>query len=79
MAEADQGSKELGEEHAKTKSISAFLHEGGTWNRFKHIAVTPVAQGGLELFLDETPEYMHVFGTGSPINMHERPDTTCAL
>ena len=76
---ADQVLAALGDDHRKTKAIASYLHEGGTWNRFKAIAVTPLDDGGLGLFRDASPEYAMVFGTGSPTNIDERPDTTCAV
>ena len=76
---ADQALHALGELHTKTKAISQFLHEGGTWNRFKTLAVTSQNDGGLGLFADGSPQYAHVFGTGTPRNIDERPDTTCSL
>jgi hypothetical protein len=76
---ADQGLIELGDLHIKTKAISAFLHESGTWNRFKSIAVADIADGGLALFPDASPAFAHMFGCGSPRSLDERPDTTAAL
>ena len=76
---ADQGLAECEELHDATKAISSYLHEGVTWNRLKALAVTSVADGGLALFGDGSPQFHEVFGRAPPKNMDERPDTTCAL
>ena len=69
----------MGELHDKTEAISAYLHEGGTWNRLKSIAVNSTADGGLGLFAEGSHDYHAMFGTSPPRNMDERPDTTAAL
>ena len=76
---ADQVLIAIGVHHESIKAISYYLHDGGTWNRLKSIAVQPPANGGLGLLVDGTPGYYDMFGQAPPRNMGERPDTTAAL
>eukprot|EP00973_Karenia_brevis_P001746 237924-Karenia_brevis.AAC.1 len=44
---ADQGLLEMTDVFEDTKAISAYLHDGSTWARFKALATQPTAAGGL--------------------------------
>ena len=76
---ADQVLNAIGDHHESIKAISYYLHDGGTWNRLKSIAVQAPLDGGLGLLTDGTPAYHDIFGKAPPRNMGERPDTTAAL
>ena len=76
---AEQGLADMGEHMKKVKAISAFLHESGTWNRMKTLAVTDPNCGGLGMCADGSHEYNRIFGQAPPKNMDERPDTTASL
>ena len=76
---ADQGLVAMGAVHDATQAISAYLHDGPTWNRLKAIAVHSVASGGLALFAEGSRAYHDVFSQAPPRSLAERPDTTVAL
>ncbi len=69
----------MGVLHEKTIAISAYLHESGTWNRMKSLAVLDAASGGLALFAEGSHAFHQFFSPAPPRNIGERPDTTAAL
>ena len=76
---ADQGLHEMGNLHNETKAISTYLHEGSTWQRLKAISATPIASGGLALFVENSADYMTFAKPSPPSNQEDRPATTCEL
>ena len=76
---ADQVLACVGEQHDEIKAISYYLHDSGTWNRLKAIAVQTPACGGFGLLSEGSPAYHGVFSKAPPRNMGERPNTTVAL
>eukprot|EP00973_Karenia_brevis_P010743 1455510-Karenia_brevis.AAC.1 len=76
---ADQGLLEMHDVFEDTKAISTYLHDGSTWARLRAIATQPTAAGGLNLFREGDPAYVHLCSSAPPKHQQDRPATTNAL
>ena len=75
----DQGLAMMGSLHDETKAISTHVHDGITFQRFKSIATTTPNSGGLNLFGQDSEQYVFMFHRACPSNQDDRPKTTCDL
>ena len=76
---AENGLSEAEEEYNVALAIHGYLHDGITWNRLRAIAVQSVAQGGLNLFAENSQEDVSVFGVAVPHAVLGRPESMCTF
>lgn len=76
---ADQGLIEMGIVNDELKSISAYIHDGVTWLRFKAIATQARGAGGLGMCDQSSQLYEELFGVSPPRHQDERPATDMIL
>ena len=57
------------------KALSAYLCDGITWSRLRHIATTGPAHGGLQMMKESSQECKDLFGKSPCAIIVSRPDT----
>ncbi len=61
------------------KTLAAYFVDGVTWSRFRAIATSTAAQGGIGLFSDGSRACKEIFGRSPAAIMQTRPDTDIAF
>ena len=64
----------MGATHKPISKLNNYLREGITWRRLQAISVKPLAEGGLAMFREDSPEFASVFKEAPGKLIENRPE-----